>query len=455
MFGWDRSEDVIGKGLELFIHPDDLERIREYGSRRQAGEEVPSRYEFKGTRRDGESVLGEVSVARIMYHGEPASLGYIRDITERRKGEEALRTSRLQLAEAMELASIVYWERDPTTEYFVFNDPFYAFYGTSAEFEGGYLMAGDEYVKRFLHPDDVSLFRESIEKRQLHRGREFVNDFEHRIVRRDGEVRHVLARIRAIKDETGRTLRCHGANQDITERKRLEEKQFNLELQLRESQKMESIGTLAGGIAHDFNNMLAVIIGNAELALDDTDEAATRANLNQILVASKRSRDLVKQILAFSRRTTGQGKPLRMGPLLEETYGLLRASLPSTIRMTLNIRTGADTILADASQIQQVIVNLANNAAGAMPDGGMLRHGSFIGHDGFGFLGRDRAVRDGYVKLTVKDSGTGIAVRCAEADIRAILYHKGSGARDRHGSRSRLWHSEGLQRQDRGREYTG
>ena len=160
--------------------------------------------------------------------------------------------------------------------------------------------------------------------------------------------------------------------QDITAAKRAEEEKARLEEHLRQAQKMEAIGTLAGGIAHDFNNMLAVILGNAELALDDiTDNDGPRRNIEQIVKASKRARDLVKQILTFSRKSEAGRNPLKLTPLIKETHKLLRGTLPSTIHMELDIRTASDTVAADPSQIQQVLMNLATNAAHAMQrDGG-------------------------------------------------------------------------------------
>ena len=149
--------------------------------------------------------------------------GVVHDITERKRSEEALRTSRLQLLESMDLAHIVYWEFDPVAQTFVFNDHFYAFYGTTAEQEGGYLMSREDYAKRFIHPDDLPLHRQFRKENAFGPDTELSVDLEHRIIRRNGEVRHILVRVRLIKDDAGRIVKRYGANQDITERKGSEE----------------------------------------------------------------------------------------------------------------------------------------------------------------------------------------------------------------------------------------
>lgn len=138
------------------------------------------------------------------------------------------------------------------------------------------------------------------------------------------------------------------------------------EEQLLQTQKMEAIGALTGGIAHDFNNMLAIILGNAELAMEDVRDEAVKRNLTQILKASERSRDLIKQMLTFSRRSEGSREVIQLIPLIKETANLLRGSLPSTIRMKTDISPCTDLIFADKTQVQQVIMNLATNAAHAI-----------------------------------------------------------------------------------------
>jgi len=149
--------------------------------------------------------------------GFVSAIGVILIFLEKTKKE--LKASELKLSEAMDLARIVHWEVDLATSEFVFNDPFYAFYGTTAEQEGGYRMSREEYARRFVHPDDLRIFRQIAEKRLANREPEFLQDAEHRIIRRDGVVRHVMVRAYVSTDATGRVTRYYGANQDITERK--------------------------------------------------------------------------------------------------------------------------------------------------------------------------------------------------------------------------------------------
>jgi PAS domain S-box-containing protein len=198
---------------------------------------------------------------------------------------------------------------------------------------------------------------------------------------------------------------------DITALKRAEEERARLEEQLRQAQKMEAVGRLAGGIAHDFNNMLAVVIGNAELALDDVKGATgTEQHLDQIVKASKRARDLVKQILAFSRRTESGKNAVNLAPLVRNMYELLRGTLPATIVMELDIRTDQDAVLADPSQIEQIVMNLATNGAYAMREkGGLLKIGLSLVHVSEKGPKPDPHMAPGvYVKLSVQDTGTGM-----------------------------------------------
>ena len=207
---------------------------------------------------------------------------------------------------------------------------------------------------------------------------------------------------RAIRWMGSRWVRLQIAT-DITNIKKMEE-------QLRQSHKMEAVGTIAGGIAHDFNNILGIIIGNTELALDDARGINSISEyLGEIRTASARAKDVVGQLLSFSRKAEPKRKPLEMYPMIQESIKLLRASVTSSIDIRFNEPSVSGTILADATQIHQVIINLCTNAAHAMEDGGILEINLKEVEMGKNTSTEKYGLDAGqYIQLTIKDTGSGI-----------------------------------------------
>ncbi len=216
---------------------------------------------------------------------------------------------------------------------------------------------------------------------------------------------------RAIRWIDGRYVRLQVAT-DITQLKTLEHERHRTEAQLRQAQKMEAIGTLAGGIAHDFNNILSAILGYSELALDDAlNERASAPYIRQIIKAGGRARDLVQQILTFSRQTETEAKPIQVKPIIKEALKLLRASLPSTIEIQPNIQSEA-IVEADPIQIHQVIMNLCTNAGHAMREsGGTLKVTLADETLDQEFTDRHRELSPGeHLRIEVRDTGPGISL---------------------------------------------
>ncbi len=237
------------------------------------------------------------------------------------------------------------------------------------------------------------------------------NHLDFRIITKDGEERWIAHVCQPVYSPSGRNLGRRASNRDVTQQKLAEEEKARLESQLRQNQKIEALGTLAGGIAHDFNNILSPIVMYTQIAMRELPgDSPTRDCLDQVLKSSKRASDLVSQILSFSRQTERQRIFMQMGPIVKESLKLLRASFPSTIDLRTNIGANPDWVLADPTEVYQVVMNLCTNAAHALGDkGGLLE----VALDNVELTETLSAfgieIKPGpYVRLSVHDTGPGI-----------------------------------------------
>ena len=255
-----------------------------------------------------------------------------------------------------------------------------------------------------LNPENVEYLRAFIRS-----GYRLTDTESHRIDQA-GNDRYFLHNLSGII-EGGHLIRAWGVQREITERKEAETRQSKLEAQLRQAQKMEAIGTLAGGIAHDFNNILGAIIGYSELAtldLSETDPAQTY--VAEVIRAGNRAKDLVRQILTFSRQEEHERKPIHLQSVLDEALTLLRATLPSTIEIRQRIDPQAPPILGDATQIHQVMMNLGTNAWHAMNErGGILEVSAGALDVDVEFARTHADLHPGrYLRLMISDTGCGM-----------------------------------------------
>jgi len=202
-----------------------------------------------------------------------------------------------------------------------------------------------------------------------------------------------------------------GIFQDITRRKKAETEQQELENQLRQSHKMEAVGTLAGGVAHDFNNLLMPVMGYTEMLIEDyPDNEDIQSNLKEILKAATRAKSLAEQILTFSRRKNMQFEPINVSSVLLETISLLRASIPKNIDIVENIQNKESMIMGDSVQLQQIIMNLCTNSFHAIEkDNGQISislHEEII--DEFNSWNGEQLPAGDYLLLSIEDNGHGI-----------------------------------------------
>ena len=198
---------------------------------------------------------------------------------------------------------------------------------------------------------------------------------------------------------------------DLSTRKKMEAHRTALETQLRESQKMQAVGTMAGGIAHDFNNIISAILGNVDLARQDAGpESPALVSLDEIDKAGRRARDLVRQILTFSRNESPKRIPIQLADVVEETVHLLKVALPPTVKMLVSLDPDTPPVLADATQVEQALLNLCTNAIQAIG----TRRGTVSIELGYnqqmstGPVERRGGARGPHVRLVVRDTGSGI-----------------------------------------------
>ncbi|MBW1739924.1 MAG: response regulator [Deltaproteobacteria bacterium] len=240
--------------------------------------------------------------------------------------------------------------------------------------------------------------------KRVREGQETFTDASCSLIHKDGSVRLFSVSGAPNLDSEGKVIGVVGVFKDITEQRKLES-------QLIQAQKMEAIGTLAGGIAHDFNNILGIILGNTELVLDDIPESNPAwDDLEEVRKACLRAKDLVGQLLTFTRQREQERRAVQISPIVKETLKLLRAFLPATTEIRQNIETHLDTVLADPTQIHQVLMNLCTNAAHAMrAQGGVLEVSLTDVQLDSDAVAPDMDLSSGpYVRLSVSDTGCGI-----------------------------------------------
>ena len=291
-----------------------------------------------------------------------------RDISERKLAESRLRNSEEKYRRIFENSIVGFFQSTPGGRFVNVNMAFARMlrYDSPDDLIAGIQEIATDY---YVDPEDRRRFQ------RLLREDGKVDGMQLCVKCKDGAKIWVTNSTWAYFDDEGSPIHYEGVVSDITARREAENARESLERQIRQTQKMEAIGTLAGGIAHDFNNILFPLIGYAEmLQMDIADDSPLQKYVDQILKAALRSRDLVTQILSFSRQGDQPAQPLHIQPIIKEVLKLLRSSIPTTIDIETTIDPKCGMIIADPTQVHQVIMNLATNAYHAMEaTGGNLK----------------------------------------------------------------------------------
>jgi PAS domain S-box-containing protein len=345
----------------------------------------------------GVYLFGTASVLHDSKGDVAGAIESIRDITERRRVEEALASAERKYRGIFENAVMGITQTTPEGRILSINAAFAQMLGYDTPEEAMNTVT-DITRQVYVNPEQRSELLRLVEAQGA------IKEFELQFFRKDRSTAWFSLNMRAVRDDSGKLLYLEGFTQDITARKALESR-------LIQAQKMEAMGTLSGGIAHDFNNILSAILGYTEIIRSKIEQPALRRHLQQILTACDRAKNLIGQILTFSRTVEQKKSPIDMASITKEALELLRASIPSTIKILSEIDPGAHTVFADPTQIHQVLINLCTNASQAMRErGGLLE----VNLGNFEITPQnslpDPNLGPGpYVKLTVSDTGTGIA----------------------------------------------
>jgi len=426
IFGYAEAEVIGETSLELHIW--DKPEHRNRWTEKLKAEGMVDNFETCFRTKDGDIRYGLMSASIIVLNGVEHILNVTRDITERKLAEEERTKSEMFLNQIVENIPDMVFVKDANNLSFIrFNRAGEELLGYSRED----LIGKNDY--EFFTQDQADLF--TAKDREVMAGGKLVEILEEEINTKLKGKRILKTKKIPILDAKGTPKFLLGISEDITDRKRAEQEKENLRAQLLQSQKMETMGTLAGGIAHDFNNMLAIILGFSDMLLADKNEGDPGyEELRKIVKTSEDAADLVQRIRIFGRKAEMNLIPLDLNHQVDEATKLLSRTLPKMIEMDIHLTKDPVVIKADSSQIAQMVMNLAVNANEAMPQGGRLsiQTQNIVLDDDYCRL--HLGVKPGpHVMLTVSDTGRGIDKSLMERIFDPFYstkmrdYHKGTG----------------------------
>jgi PAS domain S-box-containing protein len=315
----------------------------------------------------------------VMEDGKAVKLlGAFQDITERKRAEQTLREVELRLAHAMSLAQLVAWEYDVVSGFFTFSDRYYVLHGTTTALEGGNRMSAEVFVRRFVHPDDAHLVAEEVGKAVTTADPDYRAQLESRILRRDGELRHVLVHISITKDAAGRTIQLHGANQDITERKRAQAELENLHKQLLDASRQAGMAEVATNVLHNVGNVLNSVNISTTLIVQSVKKSRASSLARVVVLLQEHAHDLGEFITNDSR---GKHLPAHLAQLSEHLLGEQETNLRELASLRRNVEHIKEIVAMQQNYATFGGVKEMINVADLVEDSLRLNEDAFSRHD--------------------------------------------------------------------------
>jgi PAS domain S-box-containing protein len=397
--------------ISRIFAPYELDRLTVFRDARKRGGRVPTHYEFDALRKDG-SIVTVLNIARVVkWEGRQAIQNAVIDISDRKQAEKRVVEEKERAENYLAIAGTAILALNVKGTITLINRK-------GCEILGYDLieLLGSNWADMVIPEDDREAFEQEFADivagktaPELHR--------ESEVLAKSGERRLIDWHLTVIRNSLGNITGTLSSGEDISDRERAQREREHLQMQLRQADKLKTIGTLAGGIAHDFNNILTPIIGYSHMALSEVEEGSqVYSDIKRVVKGAGRAKELVNQILTFSRRGEPEMASVHPNMIVKEALKLIEASCPANIEVVADISDECPPVMGNQSQLHQVVMNLCTNAFHAMKEkGGVLSVVMETFEVGSKFTRhRKDDARGKYVKLSIRDTGHGMSPETLE-----------------------------------------